>query len=215
MTAVSLGTYIAEVRPYSDMTDEGLMNVAKELCEAHTAVRDGLTIEVGTRRGGSAKMILEILLDMYAPDKPPMLFTVDPYGYRPYRMGDVVIFPGPYGERDYVAQKKLLAEYPHHAHWRCDSQEFFKRCLGMTHWHLGEESTVENIAFALLDGQHDGESVAAEIDQIIPFMARGGRIVIDNAEKAFGDSPPEGAFSSIVNCNGLDPSHYQATLTVE
>src|SRR5437867_1523539 len=68
----------------SDMTEEALCFYASEFWKAHERAPGGMSLEIGTREGGSAVVALRILDELYALDRRPMLITVDPYGNRPY-----------------------------------------------------------------------------------------------------------------------------------
>jgi len=94
----------------TDMPAEQLKAVGELFVEAHAAAPNGLSIEVGTRRGGSALYFLHLLEKLYGTNEKPDLFTIDPYGFKPYENG----IPGTvklplYGEAEYLAMKALLA----------------------------------------------------------------------------------------------------------
>jgi hypothetical protein len=70
-------------------------------------------LEIGTRSGGSALLMLKVLGAVYGAlgIRPPRLFTVDPYGSRPYEG-----VPHLYDDWHYGEMKKNLAPYANHIH---------------------------------------------------------------------------------------------------
>lgn len=169
-------------RTYSDMSVEGLAFLEKSFTMAHAAVKGGLSVEIGSRRGGSAFMMLLQLQEMYSPDNMPMLFTIDPYGGKPYKGGDVVM-PNLYGDSEYVAMKKLLAGFSNHAHWYMESEDFLALLPALRYWWRSVQRRVEGLAFAFLDGDHDAATISFEVRALLPHMAPGAMIVIDNVDK--------------------------------
>lgn len=166
----------------SDMSANNLRRVGEELeaAIARTRPGNGIVIEVGTRLGGSAQLMLEVLRHHYT--NPPMLWTIDPYGEKPYKPGS-----GPegriYHNAHFVVAKKRLAAYPNHAHFYMTSTEAF--------YHLGHEDCGtwyegkqigDKVMFALLDGDHDAETIKLEVRLLRDYMIPGGAIVIDNAD---------------------------------
>ena len=190
--------------------DPGVLRVYEAAFrEAHSGpARFGLSIEVGTRRGGSALRFLELLNELYAGFVPPLLVTVDPYGYKPYDSG----IPGRekmpiYGDPDYLAMKALLAKYPNHSHFKLTSLDFFDRLYGASFWFpgaeaftskdqpgefaLGQEKHLGNVAFCLLEGEHSSEAIREELfclwepnddPELAPWMHPAGIVCIDNTD---------------------------------
>jgi hypothetical protein len=195
ITRGEIDEIIARARPHSDIPGAYLPKILEAFVEAHQRSPGGLSIEVGTRCGGSAMMFLELLKLMYKPEDMPMLWTVDPYGQKPYHGGDVKGCT-PYGNWEFGEAKKLLASYVNHVHWYMTSHEFFSRvalgacekCEGRdfhTYWWHGEKRSLEDhITFAFLDGEHDVMSVATELAYLRQddLLRHDGTIVIDNVD---------------------------------
>lgn len=113
---------------------------------------------------------------------PPVLVTVDPYGGKPYSGGDYVV-DWLYGDDIYLAHKQNLARFPNHVHFALEGHVFLSRCLGAPIWRRGKRVPLTEFSFAFLDGDHDAATVREELLHLMPHMARGGRIVVDNVDK--------------------------------
>ena len=178
-----IASVIALAKPRTNTTEASLRFMAESFLDAHARTPGGLSVEVGTWWGGSALMFLELLEWIYPAAERPMLFTIDPYGNKPYFGGDVTIFGGLYGDEDFVRMKRLLAGYAAHAHWYCRGIEFFGVAPGLCYWQRGKGKLIEGLTFVFLDGDHDHASIAREISLVLPRLAVGGAIVIDNVDK--------------------------------
>jgi hypothetical protein len=171
---------VEEAKPYSFGDPQRITEWAELFVEAHQAAPGGLSIEIGSWRGGTALVFLRLLERLYPAETRPMLFTVDPYGDKPYDGGDGPAKPALYGDADYVVMKKLLARFPHHAHFYMTSAAFFVRPA--TYWWLGLEQQVERVSFALVDGEHDAWSIRDDVHDVGLVMAPDGIIVVDNID---------------------------------
>lgn len=178
-------------KPHSDMASDNLLFLGEQFIAAHESVPGGLSIEVGSRRGGSAILMLNLIDSLYPADGDvgrPMLFTVDPYGDKPYKGGDFWL-KGVYGEADYANLKYALVEFSTHAHFYLTAETFFSSLANKTYWRCSKEYPISNLAFVLLDGEHDARSIASELRYIWPLMASKGRILIDNVDKDSASIP--------------------------
>lgn len=166
--------------PHTDQLMENFLHAAHVFCRAHAAKPDGVSIEIGTRRGGSALLFLRLLEILYPARQRPPLLTVDPYGRKRYLGGDSSV-TAMYGDEDYLASKALLAPFPNHGHFLMTSHEFFARMRGVLLWQdcgvqdgkvyhavrtLGVGTT-----FVFLDGDHSWEAIEGELDLIFPEPA--------------------------------------------
>lgn len=179
------GTLVERAYPHSDMRYEELRFLADTFLAAHKAAPGGLSIEVGTRHGGSAYLMLLLLeRHCYEPHERPMLFTVDPYGDKPYMGGDVSGLQL-YGNADYLQSKRLLAPFANHAHWYCEGRDFLDRAWvrGETYWWRGQCLPIGNFTFVLLDGDHDAKTVCYEARAALSLLAPAGAILVDNVDK--------------------------------
>lgn len=127
---------IGKLQGISDRGIEGLTAWADAFTAAHERAPGGLTIEIGTRVGGSA-FLWAVLLDEMYEGKPPPLWTVDPYGSKPYVGGDGP--PAPiYDIEMYSTMKQNMLVVKNHSHWLMTSQDFFARLSGVSYWWPGE-----------------------------------------------------------------------------
>jgi len=169
--------------PHSDIPGLELLRAyADVFVDAHRRAPGGLSIEIGTRRGGSALLWLWLIDIMYQGAPRPVLFTVDPYGDKAYNGGDVVGGHF-YGDEHYLAAKALLAGYPNHAHFLMTSLTFLGRMRGMSYWRRGEHRHAgeKDVTFAFLDGEHDVSTVNDELGWLWDnWMREGSLVLIDN-----------------------------------
>lgn len=150
--------------------------------QAHRAAPGHLSLEVGTWMGGTALVLLEMLEELYHASDRPMLFTIDPYGQKPYAGGDAPATAGLYGAGDYAMAKALLAPYPHHAHVHLEARTFYESLVGKAYWHGGQKRPITSFAFVLLDGEHAATSIAWEVQSFARHLAPGGVLVVDNVD---------------------------------
>jgi hypothetical protein len=136
-------------------------------------------LEIGSYKGGTSLALLD-LADLCTPR--PFLFTVDPYGGKPYNGGNVLLYGGLYSNPVYVAHKLNTARFPNHAHFYMTGEQFLRRVVGATYWYECQERKIDDFVFAFVDGDHDRTTVLTELDRLLPHMADGGRIVIDNVD---------------------------------
>lgn len=162
-------------RPWSDLDIQNLTNLGNAFLQAHRRAPGGISLEIGSRSGGSALLMLELLRDIYSYPRP-LLHTVDPYGYKPYAESEMPL----YGCARFVQMKQLLAGYPNHVHHYCTSHDFFKHIICADCWYMGRTQKYRPITFAFLDGDHSVTTILEEVQALIPRMSRGGIILIDN-----------------------------------
>jgi hypothetical protein len=156
-----------------------------ELVAAHHAAPGGLTLEVGTWKGGTALVFAEILELLYHARSRPMLWTIDPYGEKPYDGGDLpagAAKPALFGDTEYVTSKTLLAPYPFHQHSYFPSLTMLQNMRGKTYWWRGQSRRVGDYTFVLLDGEHSLDAIREELTAVLGEMKTGGRVVIDNID---------------------------------
>jgi hypothetical protein len=167
-----------------DYSHDGLCDTSlRFVLENAAQVPYGPALEIGSFKGGTALALLA-LRDW------PLLVTVDPYGSKDYKGGDLLLpkETGTYGDEIYVAHKCLLANAEDHAHFLMTGEEFLKHVVGKVgasarFWKKGEEYSYSKFGFAFVDGEHDRETVLREIDLLMPHMLPGGRVIIDNIDK--------------------------------
>lgn len=171
---------VASALPHSDQKPEDLLWAANAFVAAHRARPGGLTVEVGTRSGGSALCWLRLIEALYPGPFLPSVFSVDPYGRKPYveYEQDTTMR---YGDSHYLDMKRLLAPFANHAHFLLDSRAFFTLLVGEKLWrdageNDGKNWTVESrfgehTTFVFLDGDHTLEGIEGDLDAIYPWRA--------------------------------------------
>ncbi len=173
--------YVAHARAHGDAREDTYERLAESFWEAHHYAPGGVSVEVGTRKGGSALMQLLLLEDIY-PKSQPFLVTVDPYGDKPYLIGGDQAVLGLYGNNEYLYAKKLLADRASHVHFSITSLDFLLFCrAGLRLW-AREEVMLKTVGFThvFLDGDHDAKTILGEVQGFLPMLRPCGRIVIDN-----------------------------------
>jgi 2-polyprenyl-3-methyl-5-hydroxy-6-metoxy-1,4-benzoquinol methylase/glycosyltransferase involved in cell wall biosynthesis len=175
--------------PHSWGDDRRIMEWAALFLEAVQTAGDLPVLEVGTWKGASALVWLELLT---ALGRTTPVITVDPYGGKPYRGGNGD-GEALYGAEAFTAMKRLLAPYGNHYHFPVASSEFLRAVAGRpapTIWHEGTQVPLDTFAFALLDGEHAADTIRFELDVLLgkrsfparPRIAPGGIIVVDNID---------------------------------
>lgn len=142
-------------------------------------VTSGPILEVGTRRGGSAMLWLE-LMRFYGSHR--FLVTVDPYGLKPYSRGSIDTIDYKYGDPEYLASKTHLSVYPNHTHFRLTSEEFLNRLHGSHLWTGGVRWEMGGFGFVFLDGDHDPKGVVADVLNLRRWLEPTGVVLCDNVD---------------------------------
>lgn len=199
---------------YSDRGEKGLRAWAAYFCAAHYRQPYGLSVEVGTNIGGSALLFGQLLELMYGPHGTniPSLWTVDPYGSKPYVGGHgdrPEDQPPIYTDEFYQAMKANLHGAAYHAHWLMPSTEFFRRLHALPYWRpgektvgalevgsgatielrVGESRAAQDCSFILLDGEHSADSIVCDLmgegpafGGALKWLGPAGTVVIDNID---------------------------------
>src|SRR3989441_6248032 len=104
-------------RRKSDTKSRFLLELARTVARAPRVPDPPPLLEIGTRSGGSALLMLRGLNDVYPRGTPhPLLLTVDPDGTPPHEGAAFL-----YDERHYLAVKRNLAPPANHIHYMLDS----------------------------------------------------------------------------------------------
>lgn len=173
---------VQDARDFSFSDPARIKAWANLFLRAHQTAPGGLSVEVGTWKGGTALVFLELLEELYHARVRPMLFTVDPYGQKPYDGGDAPATSGLYGPADYALAKAVLQFYPNHAHFHLEALEFVSSLVGRSYWHGATQRVIGEFSFVLLDGQHDAASIAAEVSEFGRTLKAGGVLIVDNVD---------------------------------
>lgn len=165
-------------RRKSDTRSRYLLELARAVAEVPRRDDPPPLLEIGTRSGGSALLMLRIL-DLVYPGgtKRPLVLTVDPYGTRPYEGAPFV-----YDDRHYLAMKRALAGHANHIHYMMDSELFLTQLDNLYLWIDGARRPISTFAGAYLDGSHDPDVVWAEIERLLPLVVPGGFLIVDDTD---------------------------------
>lgn len=169
--------HVYRSRKQSDTRPEFLLEIARCVAMIPRGPHAPPLLEIGTRSGGSALLMLRVLDAIYGGERPPMLITVDPYGSRPYE-GE----PYVYDERHYGKMKRNLAKFTNHIHYMMDSELFLRELDNMYLWSDGTRQGFNNFSLAYLDGSHDPGIVWQEIEALLPRIVAGGFLIVDDTE---------------------------------
>jgi len=171
--------YVWRCKKKSDTRSEFLLELARCAMLAPQGKDAAPFLEIGTRSGGSALLMLKVLSHVYGAlgIRPPQLFTVDPYGSRPYEGKPYI-----YDERHYGKMKKNLAPYTNHIHYMMDSELFLRGLGNMYLWTDGTRRGFNKFSLVYLDGSHDPTIVWSEILATLPRIVAGGFLIVDDTE---------------------------------
>jgi len=184
--------YLEEMIKYSDHKD-GLEDFYQMALRVACEAPEGIPfLEIGTREGGSALILLKAIKDSRVKRS---LITVDPYGRKPYFTENVEPPPQYEGlklievdhREDYYRRAAcLIAQYAlqqdlDHFHFHIESEDFMKTFPMMKIWWEGNVLQ-QRFAFVYLDGEHTISAVSKEIEWFLPKMIDDGIIVIDDVE---------------------------------
>lgn len=144
----------------------------------------GLVCEIGTRRAGSTKIIIDSLLSIDQSDK--MMICIDPYGNIPYAERDNKKMTHDYTNimrnetiphlYSYAYEKLLNFQF-----FNMEDTEFFKRFAdGVPFYTKGNKEVVNNYSFVFFDGPHDYEGVLNEVLFFLPRTSVGSTFVFDD-----------------------------------
>lgn len=175
---LELRWHVLRCRRHSDTKTRYLLSLARSVAAAPRGPDAAPLLEIGTRSGGSALLLLRVLRSLYRGGaSPPWVLTVDPYGRRPYEGAPFV-----YDERHYVAMKRTLAPYGNHVHFLMESREFLRVLDGLTLWRAGVPRPIDRFTLVYLDGSHDPDIVWSEIATLQPRVVPGGFLVVDDTD---------------------------------
>jgi len=176
--ALYLRWQVFRCRQKSDTATRFLLELARHVASAPRSEDPAPFLEIGTRAGGSALLMLRILESVYPiRARKPLVLTVDPYGTRPYEGAPFI-----YDDRHYGAMKRVLARYPNHVHYMMDSELFLDLLDRLYLWREGVKRPLDRFSLVYLDGSHDVEIVWREIEQLLPRVVPGGTLIVDDTD---------------------------------
>ncbi|HYC64391.1 MAG TPA: class I SAM-dependent methyltransferase [Reyranellaceae bacterium] len=168
------------------MSVEAYATVMAAVADGHRGAPDGLSLEIGTSRGGTALGALQQLRRIYGPEPPPFI-TVDPYGGKAhYRTDTTACLDGAtgrgiYSESFYQHMKRVLAEFGNHHHFSLTSTDFISALLARANlWQYGKPRLLSGFAYILLDGDHNATTIDLEVVHLYPHLCSGGVMLADD-----------------------------------
>lgn len=144
--------------------------------------KDLIFAEIGTATGTTAIWAIKAL-GKNASHR--WLFTIDPYGDKPYVIGDTKNLQT-YGYDD-KTYRKAMKDIKHeayerevnHTHWHMRSQDYIKFFEQIEFWTDGGKLKPQ-YGLAYLDGEHAFDPVLDEFRFFYHRMPNGGAIIIDD-----------------------------------
>lgn len=164
-------------RQKSDTKTQFLLELGRAVVATPRSADPPPFLEIGTRSGGSALLMLSLLDLVYPPPARPLVLTVDPYGSRPYAGA-----PFNYDDRHYRAMKQNLARYANHIHYMMDSELFLRQLDQLYVWRAGARLAFDHFSLVYLDGSHDPTVVWDEIECLLPRVIAGGFLIVDDTD---------------------------------
>jgi len=165
---------------------ERALEIAKKIEE------DYIFCEIGTRAGDCSLQLLDVIKET---NSKRWLFTVDPYGTKPYRATTDMDARGRVFDYDEQCQRNgmmTLSTFAFnndllHSHWRMTSKDFMDKIESIEFWHDGKQIDYK-FGFVLLDGEHYEGIVMQEFNWFKERLAVGGMIVIDDIKNIWQTS---------------------------
>jgi hypothetical protein len=178
---------------------EILYNAAKKIRGV-----EGAVVEIGTRRGGSAKLIIDALVENGDTNRP--MFCIDPYGNIDYpetnkamtTFGYKVELQGDPNSPDISnnikhdynndMRNRIIPSLYYYAYARgldftffcLEDTEFFKRYADGVPTYNEHKKLVNEYAFVFFDGPHINEVVDEELKFFVPRSIVGSVAVMDD-----------------------------------
>jgi len=165
----------------------------------------GAVVEIGTRRGGSAKMVIDALTENGDTNRP--MFCIDPYGNIDLEITNInasIHYPGKYQvEGDPMSKEasfKTKFDYTNDMRNRIipslyfyafskglnftffclEDHEFFKRYPDGVPIYEEEKKMINEYAFVFFDGPHTNDAVDEELEFFIQRAPVGATYVFDD-----------------------------------
>lgn len=143
----------------------------------------GILCEIGTRRGGSLKIIIDSLLENN--DFNRNVIGIDPYGNVPYisSEGALVLYDYTNDMRNetfaslytYIQNKPVNLLL-----FVLEDSEFFKRYSDGVPFYFNVKTVIDRYSLVFFDGPHDLQSIFSEMAFFLPRTSIGGIWIIDD-----------------------------------
>lgn len=136
-------------------------------------------MEIGCWKGGTTMALMQAVKDS---GKDRWVFSVDPYGSKPFKLGDGIQEEADYNELIYRDAMDNFATYAKqlgvkHYHWRLESDDFMDVADKVKFWDKGQTIPMK-FGFVYIDGDHDGEVVGREMNWLKPRMLTGKSMIV-------------------------------------
>lgn len=156
----------------AEMVYERALKYSKELPE------DYIFMEIGCCYGGMTMLIMQAVKDS-GVDR--WVWSVDPYGSMPFRLGTGILEEADYNESIYRRAMYNFATFAKqlgvkHYHWRMTSEDFMNTVESVQFWDKGTTITPK-FGFVYIDGAHDGEVVEKEMLWLVDRMPKGKSMI--------------------------------------
>lgn len=167
-----------EVEQFIDHPDGAEMVYEKALEYSKSLPEDYIFMEIGCWKGGTTMAIMQAVKDS---GKDRWVFSVDPYGTKPFRLGTTIQESAIYDEPIYRDAMENFALYAKklgvkHYHWRLMSEDFMAIADKIKFWDNGKVIDMK-FGFVYIDGDHDGEVVEEEILWLKEHMPKGRSMI--------------------------------------
>jgi len=144
---------------------------------------EGIVCEIGTRRGGSTKYIIDGLLSV--EDYNRNLICIDPYGSIEYKSNEFSL-----GKSDYTNEMrnealiniyKYVFNKPINVLMFClEDTEFFKRFSDGVPVYNDSKSIINQYSLVFFDGPHCSTNILKEVEFFYPRTTKGSKFVFDD-----------------------------------
>jgi hypothetical protein len=155
---------------------------------ADIASLDGVTIEIGLRRGAGTETIVQALLDRKVA---PVHMAIDPYGDVDYPEDVRIVRPGYTNDmrRNVLPElyEWLRTNGVTFIFWPLTDEEFFRAFPDGPPIYDRVMTRVTNFSLVHFDGPHSAETVMREVHYFAPFTLPGGAWVFDDPGMYFHD----------------------------
>lgn len=162
---------------------------------------EGLTLEIGTREGGSSRIIIDGIVKS-GPYRTRTHVCLDPYGGIEYEYCDdytiVDAYPNRYRDVAIPALFKYCTDKPINLiYYQMTDEQFFKRFADGVPVYLDGKETIENkYALVFFDGPHTTELVLRETEFFEERASQGAMFVYDNVQNYYDHSKIENYLAS-------------------
>lgn len=136
-------------------------------------------MEIGCWKGGSTMALMQAVKDS---GKDRWVWSVDPYGSKPFKLGMGIQKEADYNEDIYRAAIENMSIFARelsvkHYHWRMTSDDFMKILPQVEFWDKGETITPK-FGFVYIDGDHNCYTVEREMEWLTHFMPKQDSMIV-------------------------------------